>query len=77
MPDENSYQPFELTERQRAVIERMADNKSAKDIAAEFMLHPLTAKRYVELVLEKTGSSTAEEAVAKWLATNPQRIEES
>lgn len=54
-----------LTERERQVIELMADGKSTKEIAGELFLTNGTVRNYVSIILDKLDVSNRIEALTK------------
>ncbi|GAE32255.1 response regulator transcription factor [Halalkalibacter hemicellulosilyticus] len=54
-----------LTERERQVIELMADGKSTKEIASELFLTNGTVRNYISVILDKLDVSNRIEAIAK------------
>ena len=55
-----------LTERERAVLARMAAGDSNKLIARAFDLSPHTVKRHVANILDKLGVASRGQAAARW-----------
>jgi LuxR family transcriptional regulator, regulator of acetate metabolism len=58
---------WDLTARERAVIEQMAGGKTNRRIAAELFLSEGTVKCHVKRILRKLGAANRAEAVARFL----------
>ncbi|WP_226581997.1 response regulator transcription factor [Halobacillus litoralis] len=55
-----------LTEREREVIQLMADGKNTKDISQELFITPGTVRNYVSVILEKLEVSNRIEAISRF-----------
>jgi pimeloyl-ACP methyl ester carboxylesterase/DNA-binding CsgD family transcriptional regulator len=60
----------ELTEREKAILERLANGLSDKEIAAELFLSPNTVRWYNRQIYSKLGVKTRGQAIAQ--AKNPE-----
>lgn len=50
---ENPFEKYNLTDRERAIIEKVADGLSNKEIAEELFLGEGTVRNYLSIILEK------------------------
>lgn len=69
MPDE-----FDLTSRERQILERAAAGKQNKMIAAELNLSEHTVRLYMHRVLGKLGVSNRTEAAGLFFSRHPERV---
>lgn len=63
--DELADEPNPLTERERMVMELMADGKNTKEIAAQLYLTTGTVRNYISVILDKLGVSNRIEALKR------------
>jgi len=63
--DEVSEEPNPLTEREKAVMELMADGKNTKEIASQLFITTGTVRNYISVVLDKLGVSNRIEAIMR------------
>jgi DNA-binding NarL/FixJ family response regulator len=69
--------PRELTERERSILRRLAEGRTARDIADELVLSPRTVEGHVGRILRKLGVRNRAEAAARyrharaWTAAGP------
>ncbi|REJ09912.1 response regulator transcription factor [Halobacillus trueperi] len=55
-----------LTEREREVVQLMADGKNTKEISQELFITPGTVRNYVSVILEKLEVSNRIEAISRF-----------
>ncbi|MFD0588916.1 response regulator [Paenibacillus sp. GCM10027627] len=55
-----------LTEREKAVLELVADGKNTKEIASELFLTTGTVRNYISVILDKLGVSNRIEAITRF-----------
>ncbi len=74
--EQRAFAPFErLTEREREVLEALAEGRSVRDLADEWVVSDTTIRAHVRGVLAKLGTSSQLGAVAAglrsgWLGRN-------
>ncbi|MGZ8868294.1 MAG: helix-turn-helix transcriptional regulator, partial [Thermoanaerobaculia bacterium] len=61
--DDEAFQAWDLTPRERQVVQLMVDGASSKEICAALGLAPNTLKTHVKSALMKTGTRTRAELV--------------
>jgi len=63
---------FNLTQREREVLEYLLQGMSSKVIANRMNLSPNTVKAFLRLIMIKTGASSRAAIVGKMIMTQPQ-----
>ena len=55
-----------LTEREKQVIQLMADGKNTKDISSELYITPGTVRNYISVILDKLEVTNRIEAISRF-----------
>jgi len=64
--DESAGEPNPLTEREKEVMELIANGKNTKEIASQLYLTTGTVRNYVSVILDKLGVSNRIEAIMRF-----------
>jgi len=64
--DESAGEPNPLTEREKEVMELIANGKNTKEIASQLYLTTGTVRNYVSVILDKLGVSNRIEAITRF-----------